>query len=303
MDIDDIFTMMIYDNALKIKEAGQLDNFRELLEDNFMYNCFLFNEKKPLEYGVKDTVFDEAVSDDFDEGIIRKALELGYYPMSMKKRITHIYELKEKDFADISSAGKKEDAEYFRNFMTIKYHSKKLIVPFEKLHVSKKLKGWLTGKFKDYTLTFNKAYDQCIEKLLDSYKEEGTWLTEELLEKYKAIHENPDDKVSVDSVEIWHDGKLVAGEIGFTTHNAYASLSGFHTEDDVGTVQMCVLGLFLKNNSYAYWDLGMELDYKYRYGAEACDRNRQEEFYATLGKSKLSFPKEEIKLSDFLKYI
>ena len=48
MDIDDIFTMMIYDNALKIKEAGQLDNFRELLEDNFMYNCFLFNEKNLL---------------------------------------------------------------------------------------------------------------------------------------------------------------------------------------------------------------------------------------------------------------
>lgn len=301
MDIDDIFAMMFYDNAAKITHPGQLDNFREILEDNFMENCYLFNEEDPLEYAVKETVYDEAVTSDFDEKIIRRALELGYYPMSMKKRVTKIAELTEKDFEHIKDKGKGKKEEFFRNFLTIKYHTNKLIIPFEKLHTSKKLNSWLKGKFADYTLTFNKAYGQCIEELLKAYPE--TWLTKDLLEKYRQIHENPDDKVSIDSVEIWHDGKLVAGEIGFTTHNVYASLSGFHNEDDIGTVQMCVLGLFLKNNGYAYWDLGMELEYKYRYGAISCTRDEQEKYHASLGKEKLTFTKEEIKLSDFLKYL
>ncbi|MCQ2579708.1 MAG: leucyl/phenylalanyl-tRNA--protein transferase family protein [Treponemataceae bacterium] len=301
MDIDDIFAMMIYDNAAKITHPEQLDDLRNILEDNFMENCYLFNEADPLEYAVKNTVYDEAVSDDFDESIIRRALELGYYPMSMKKRVTKIAELKENDFENLRNKGKKKEQKFFRNFMTIKYHANKLIIPFDKLHVSKKLKAWLNGKFADYTLTFNKAYDQCMEELLKAYPE--TWLTDDLLKSFKAIHETPDEKVSIDSVELWHDGKLVAGEIGFTTRNAYASLSGFHNADDVGTVLMCILGLFLKNNGYAYWDLGMELEYKYRFGAISCTRDEQEKHYETLGTEKLSFPKEEIKLSDFLKFL
>lgn len=298
MDIDDIFTMMVYDNAVKITTPEQLYNLRELLEVNFMENCFLYNKADPLEYAVKDTVNDEAVNDDFDENIIRKALELGFYPMSMKKRITKISELKEEDYKEVKSKGKKRGREFFRNFMTIKYHSNKLLIPFDRLHTTKKLKGWLNGKFSDYTMTFNKAYDQCIEELLRAYPE--TWLTPELIEAYKSIHENPDGKVSIDSVEIWHDGKLVAGEIGFITGNVYASLSGFHNEDDIGTVQMCVLGLWLKNHGFAYWDLGMELEYKYRFGAIPCDRNTQEKYYETISKELLSFPEEEIKLKDFL---
>ena len=301
MDIDDIFTMMVYDNALEITEPEQIDDLRNLLEDNFIANCYLLNESDPLEYAVKDTLYDEAVNEDFDEKIIRRALELGYYPMSMKKRVTRIAELKEKDFEHLRDKGKNKQQEFFRNFMTIKYHSKKLLVTFDRLHTSKKIKSWINGKFADYSITFNKAYDQCIEELLKAYPE--TWLTEDLLEKYKVIHENPDDKVSIDSVEIWHNGKLVAGEIGFTTHNAYASLSGFHNEDDAGTVQMCILGLFLKNNGYAYWDLGMELEYKYRYGAVSCTRDEQEKYYGTLGKEKLAFPVDEIKLSAFLKFL
>lgn len=301
MEIDDIFTMMVYDNAAKIIQPEQLDNLRNILEDNFMENCYLFNETDPLEYAVKETVYDEAVNDDFDENIIRKALELGYYPLSMRKRVTKIAELKENDFEYLKDNGKGKKQEFFRNFMTIKYHTNKLIITFDNLHISKKLKSWLKGKFADYTITFNKAFDQCMEELLKAYPE--TWLTKDLIEKYRIIHKNPDTKVSIDSIEIWHGGKLVAGEIGFITCNAYASLSGFHNENDAGTLQMCLLGLFLKNNGYAYWDLGMELDYKYRYGAVSCTRDEQEKHYATLSRKKLSFPEDEIRADDFLRYI
>ena len=49
MDIDDIFTMMVYDNALEITEPEQIDDLRNLLEDNFIANCYLLNESDPLE--------------------------------------------------------------------------------------------------------------------------------------------------------------------------------------------------------------------------------------------------------------
>lgn len=300
MDINDIFTMMFYDNAVKITEPAMLGNLRNLLEDNFDENAFFLNERDPLECAVKETLFEEAVCDEFNEAIIRKAFELGYYPMSIRKRITKRSEIKHTELP-MEFINELAGKELYRNFLTMKYHSNKLIIQFENLHITKKLKGWLNGKFADYTITFNKNFDLCIYELLKAYPE--TWLTPDLVEQYRNIHKNPDSRVSVDSVEIWHNGKLVAGEIGFITHNAYASLSGFHNEDDIGTAQMCVLGLFLKNHGFAYWDLGMELEYKYRYGAASCSRDEQESLFATLSENKLTFPKDEIKLKDFLELL
>ncbi|WP_407398240.1 hypothetical protein [Treponema sp.] len=300
MNLEDIYFQMTYDNSVHINSPEQLDNLRELLESNFYENGFFFNDDDMLESAVKNTIEEEAIGTIGDNETIRKALFLGYYPMSSRKRATKLKELMELGFSDEELpdlAGK----EIYMPLLTIKYHLNKLIVFFGNFHISKKLKGWLKGKFADYTITFNKTYDLCVDELLKAYPE--TWLSADLLKQYKQIHEAPDNKVSIDSVEIWHDGKLVAGEIGFITGNAYASLSGFHNENDAGTLQMCLLGLFLKNNGYAYWDLGMELDYKYRYGAVSCTRDEQEKYYATLSRKKLSFPEDEIRAADFLRYI
>ena len=297
MDIQDIYTQMVYDNAAKISSACELEKLDQMLETNFVRNCWLFNDSDGLECSVKETVFEEAVCETFDEETIRKALELGFYPMSLKKRVTRLSELPETEL-NSRTLDQLMGLEIYRNILTVKYHMNKLIVFPEDLHVTKKMAVWLKGKFAGYTMTFNRDFDLCIEEILNAYPE--TWLCPELVEKFKLINRNPDHKVSVDSVEIWHDGTLVAGEIGFITGNAYASLSGFHKEDDSGTLQMCALGLYLKENGFAYWDLGMELEYKYRYGATACDREMQMDHWKSLSKKKAEFPKEEIPLALFL---
>jgi leucyl/phenylalanyl-tRNA--protein transferase len=122
-----------------------------------------------------------------------------------------------------------------------------------------------------------------------------------LLDVLKTIHDNPDDEVSVDSVELWRGDELVAGELGFITHNAYASLCGFHIEDNSGTVQMAALGTWLKENGFAYWDLGMEMEYKYVYGAICMGRRAQKEYYDRLGPTRIALPKEGIKIKDLIK--
>lgn len=300
MDFNDFIYHFIYTNSARISSPDQLDSLGTILDDNLVTNGFFLDPEDSLDSAILEQLSEEALCEEFNPAIVRRSLELGFYPMSMAKAITSLQEIDIKNLSEdqfLSLHGKN----IRRNLLAVKYHSKKLIVQFDSLHISKKLKGWLKGKFADYTITFNRNYSLCVQELLNSYPE--TWLCPELLEQYELIHNNPGPDASIDSVEIWKDGKLVAGEIGFITHNAYASLSGFHKEDDIGTVQMCVLGLFLKHNGFAYWDLGMELDYKYRYGAKALNRQKQEELYSTLGREKLSFPKEEIPLSSFLEYL
>lgn len=302
MDIQDIFIYLTFNKSVHVSSIDDFDNLEELLESNFMENGILLCDEDPLEQAIKETIQEEAFGTKFDEALTRKALELGIYPMATIKRITNFKEAMDCGASSQAVAeaieGKRE---LYADIPTFKHHSKKLIIPFDKLHITKKLRGWLKGKFSGYTLTFNRNFDLCIEELLKAYPE--TWLTVNLIKQYKKIHANPDDTISIDSVEIWHDGKLVAGEIGFITHNAYASLSGFHNEDDIGTAQMCILGLYLKNHGFAYWDLGMELEYKYRYGAIACDRKEQKDYYSLLENKKAEFPKEEIPLSSFLEYL
>ena len=187
-------------------------------------------------------------------------------------------------------------------FPTFKYHLSKCIITFDKLHISRNVKKYITKYFSDYTIAFNRDFRQTISKLQASY--EDTWLCDDLCRVFEEINSRPDETTAVDSVEIWHDGKIVAGEIGFRTGTAYASLSGFHTEDNIGHVQMAVLGLWLRENGFAFWDLGMSLPYKYRYGAADYDRDEQEKMMDKINGTKIiSFPSEEIPLTYFLKYL
>ncbi len=300
MDFNDFIYHFIYTNSARISIPEQLDSLGKILDDNLVANGFFLDPEDGLDSAILEQLGEEALCEEFNPAIIRRSLELGLYPMSMEKSISSLREINLDNLSEeqlLSLRGKNIK----RSLLAVKYHSKKLIVQFDSLHISKKLKGWLKGKFSGYTMTFNKNYSMCVQELLNAYPD--TWLCPELLEQYEMIHNNPGPDASIDSIEIWKDGKLVAGEIGFITRNAYASLSGFHKEDDIGTVQMCVLGLYLKHHDFAYWDLGMELDYKYRYGAKACSRQEQEKLYSTLSREKLAFPRDEIPLSSFLKYL
>ena len=154
------------------------------------------------------------------------------------------------DFRDrLSNVKKVKGGVYaWRYFMTIRHHLKKMVIDFNEFKFPKKTRRYVRQQFGDYTLTFNKNFDLCAETLIAQYEE--TWVVPPLLDVLKAIHENPDDEVSVDSVELWRGDELVAGELGFITHNAYASLCGFHIEDNSGTVQMAALGTWLKENGF-----------------------------------------------------
>jgi Leu/Phe-tRNA-protein transferase len=51
----------------------------------------------------------------------------------------------------------------------------------------------------------------------------------------------------------------------------YTSYSGYTDEDSAGTVQMALTGRWLRDQGFAFWDLGMPLEYKDRLGAVNLD--------------------------------
>lgn len=249
---------------LEYLEEKQSLNLREVNMD--------LSWSDPFESFILQEIRQDAFSVNFDESVIRKALEKGFYPMGFQ-------------MDDI-------------DFLSIRSHFLKCIITFDRFRVPKNTKKIIEKDFSDCILTFNKAYDQVIEALLSAHPE--NWLSPELLKVFKKIHENPDSAVSIDSVEIWRGDQLIAGELGFITGSAYASLTGFHKDNNSGTVQMSVLGMFLKENGFSYWDLGMSIPYKYRYGTSEFNKAEQKTLWEGLKKERIPLPQKEIPLADFL---
>lgn len=303
MEIDDIFEIVFRQNAFNVQSVEDLDNLRNGLEENFNDVKFFFQHDDDFEKAIMETLYEDALMASFDETMIRRALELGYYPMAMRGRVFRSVDMDDyvlaqsecESFLDFvfQSYGKG----IYRATPTVRYHAKKLIIKPEDFRVSKKFQKWVRGKFSDCTLAFNKNFYLCLSELIKSYPD--TWLFPPLAGILKKIHENP-GKVSVDSVELWRGNELIAGELGFVTKNAYASLSGFHKETDSGNVQMLALGKYLFQNDFAYWDLGMEIDYKYRFGAKDYDRDGQEAMYDTLSAERKKLTDREIPLEELL---
>ena len=301
----EIIEILTYRFGVRVNNIEDLENLQVKLEEN--YDKFV-NSPQVEEGRIPQMMYDtaakiikeDAVCPDFYEDVVRKSLSLGYYPMSMEK----IYETptEQKKYEKLLSSVERDKEGrvclIFRYFMTIRHHDKKMIVDFKRFKYPKKTRRYVRQTFADYTLTFNRNFDLCAEQIIKHYEAEGTWLVPPLLDTFRSIHNNPDSEVSVDSVELWHGDELVAGELGFITHNAYASLCGFHTENNSGTIQMATLGTWLKENGFAYWDLGMEMSYKYVYGATSMSRERQKQYFEKLGPARLTLPKEPIRIGD-----
>ncbi len=219
-------------------------------------------ELNPYDEYIARTIFEDAVSTKVTVPLIKEAMRLGYFPMSS------------------TLDGKA--------FLQIRHHGIKELIFWSNFHVPHEAAKFVKKYFADCTITCNKAFDAVVDGIKTAYGD--TWLTDDLVNCYRQIHEKPGRYVSVDSVEIWRGDRLIAGEIGFITGNVYASLSGFHTEKHSGTVQMSILGLMLMYSGFLYWDLGMYIPYKERYGAMKCDRMTQQGLWNERQKTRVALP-------------
>jgi Leu/Phe-tRNA-protein transferase len=99
------------------------------------------------------------------------------------------------------------------------------------------------------------------------------WLRPPLVSCWIELFESRDRRRSrFSSMELYSDGRLVAGEIGVYVGACYTSLTGYRRESGAGTVQLAAAARYLEAIGAALWDLGMPLDYKLSLGAEVVAR-------------------------------
>jgi Leu/Phe-tRNA-protein transferase len=143
-----------------------------------------------------------------------------------------------------------------------KHHAWRSVLFFEDLHQSGSLKRFLPR----YELRADADFDRIIGKCVAVHGD--GWLTEPLVDLIRAVRARQNPRVRPFSFGLYRDGELRAGEFGVIAGRVYTSYSGYHEESSAGNVQMILTSRWLKEQGFAFWDLGMPLEYKRKLGAK-----------------------------------
>jgi len=142
------------------------------------------------------------------------------------------------------------------------HHLSRSVLFFDHLHIKKSIKKYLLI----YELRENTDFDVIVDKCVK--KHNNHWLSKQLVEAIKEIHNINNPNVTFISFGLYRDGILVAGDFGSKVGRIYSSYSGFFDEDNSGSVQMILTAQYLEKNGFAFWDLGMPVEYKSTIGAK-----------------------------------
>ncbi|MDR0456546.1 MAG: GNAT family N-acetyltransferase [Treponema sp.] len=186
---------------------------------------------------------DFCVSRDFDPDFIARLMKAGFLVMSSK----------------ILDPEVEDDADCF--VLLPKLHLTRSILFFDNLHIKKSIKRHLNRFELRPDTDFDYILDRCIEVHGDD------WLTPPLVAAIRNIRQNRLQGVYPTSFALYQNGKPVAGEFGVRCGRVYTSYSGYCDESNAGTVQLILATRYLREHDFAFFDLGMPLDYKTNLGA------------------------------------
>jgi Leu/Phe-tRNA-protein transferase len=158
-----------------------------------------------------------------------------------------------------------------------KLHLERSVLFWGELHESRTAKRLL----KQYELRYDDDFDSILDRCVSVHGD--GWLTPPLQKSLRAIRFLENSTVKPVAFGLYRDGALVAGEFGVIAGRVYTSYSGYKDENSSGTVQLILTGRYLRDAGFAFWDLGMPLDYKDRLGA----RNINPRFFVELYRSAL----------------
>jgi Leu/Phe-tRNA-protein transferase len=175
------------------------------------------------------------VSPDFSPNFIARLMAAGFLVMSAKVDNEHI--------------------------LLPKLHLTRSALFFDKLHIKKSVKRCLNR----YELRPDADFDFIVKRCLEIHGED--WLTRPLVAAIRNIRQNRLQGVYPMSFALYRNEKLVAGEFGVKVGKVYTSYSGYYDESNAGTVQLILATRYLQEHGFAFFDLGMPLDYKTYLGA------------------------------------
>ena len=198
---------------------------------------------------------DFCVSFDFDPDFIAGLMEAGFLVMSGK-----FGGRAEESSESSESSGSLDSGEMF--YLSLpKLHLVRSALFFDNLHVKKSIRRYLDR----YELRPNADFDLILDRCIGIHGDD--WLTPPLVSAIRDIRRHRLRGVYPMSFALYRDGKLVAGEFGVKVGRVYTSYSGYYDESNCGTVQLILATRHMREHGYAFFDLGMPLDYKNSLGA------------------------------------
>jgi len=121
------------------------------------------------------------------------------------------------------------------------------IIPIETFAIPKRLARVV--RQRRFDVRFDTAFES-VMRACAADREEGTWISEEIVESYVAMHA----RGLAHSVECWREGRLVGGLYGVHLGSAFFGESMFHTETDASKVALVALVGRLKERGFTLLD-------------------------------------------------
>src|SRR6266436_6694466 len=121
------------------------------------------------------------------------------------------------------------------------------VIPLDGFHVSRSLARTLRRAVFDVRVDtdFEGVMHGCADR------PEGTWISEEFIEVYGALHRAG----KAHSVEAWRDGRLAGGCYGVSLGGAFMAESVFHRETDASKVALAGLVSHLRDRRFTLLDV------------------------------------------------
>src|SRR5919109_402643 len=138
------------------------------------------------------------------------------------------------------------------------------VIPLDRFHVPQRLaRIRRQGRFTDEVDRAFEAVIRACAEIERDRDDPGTWITEEIVESYCALHE----RGIAHSVETWRDGRLVGGLYGVALGGAFFGESMFHHEANASKIALIALVDRLRARGFTLLDTQWTTAHLEQFGA------------------------------------
>lgn len=139
----------------------------------------------------------------------------------------------------------------------------------DKLHISRSLAK--TNRKLNWQVTINRCFADVIRACAEQRaNNEGTWITEEMIEAYTKLHQLG----HAHSVEVWFDNELVGGLYGVAIGRAFCGESMFHHKTDASKIALVRFARYFEYNGGRLLDCQVGNPHLFSLGAINLQRDR-----------------------------
>lgn len=145
----------------------------------------------------------------------------------------------------------------------------RMVVDPQLYKISKSLRNILNRNL--FKVTFNQEFPTIIKscQLSPRKDQNGTWITEAMVEAYLQLHE----KGLAKSVEVWQNGEIVGGLYGIDLGKVFCGESMFSTVSNASKIAFVLLIQKLKEENYHLLDCQLHNNHLEKLGAFEISRN------------------------------